>query len=189
MFALFALLAAAPAPTPVAALPACVIMAKDPASVAKRASKLDSLVFKVGAVDVKVCYGAPQLKGRKMIGGEAVPFGKLWRTGANEPTMLHTSGMLMIGKVMVPAGSYSIYSVPGEKDWEIIVNKSITQWGHESGYTDAVKAQEVGRTMVKAETGPSTEVLSFTAAPSAKDANALVLAWDTAKISIPLMAH
>jgi hypothetical protein len=188
MFALFTLLAAAPAPTP-AELPACVIMAKDPASVAKRASKLDSLVFKVGAVDVKVCYGAPQLKGRRMIGGEAVPFGKLWRTGANEPTMLHTSGTLMIGQLVVPAGSYSIYSVPGEKTWEIIVNKSITQWGAEAGYTEAIKAQEIGRTTVKAETGPSTEVLTFTAAPSAKDAKALVLAWDRAKISIPVMAH
>lgn len=173
---------AAPAP--------CVTMGTARMPLDKRASPLDSVSFTVGKAEVKVCYGRPALKGRKMIGGEGVPYGKLWRTGANEPTMIHTTGAIMVGTVMLKPGSYSIYSVPGEKEWEIILNSSITQWGHESSYTDEVKAKEVGRTKAKAETlSAPVEKLTFAVTPSDKDAKALVLTWDSAKVTIPLMAH
>src|SRR5690349_11479076 len=107
------LLSAAPQPAPAA----CIVMGM---KVEGRGSPLDSLSFKVGSADVKVCYGRPSAKGRTMIGGEAVPFGKLWRTGANEPTMIHTTGPLTIAGVAVPAGSYSLYTVPGPKTWSVI---------------------------------------------------------------------
>lgn len=192
MLFLLALAAAAPAPAAAtAAAPApCVTMMTDRMSLAKRASKLDSLSFKVGAAEVKLCYSAPQLKGRKMIGAEAVPYGKLWRTGANEPTMLHTTGTIMVGSVMLPAGSYSVYTIPGETSWKVIFNRSITQWGHESSYTAEVKAKEVGTTDAKAEkTAAPVEALTFTVTPNATNASAIVLSWDSAKVTIPVMAH
>ena len=190
MFALLALVAALPA-SPVVAAPApCVTMNAARMPLEKRASKLDSLTFAVGKTEVKVCYSAPMLKGRKMIGGESVPYGKLWRTGSNEPTMIHTTGMIMVGTVMVPAGSYSVYTVPGEQNWEVIINKSITQWGHESSYTDAVKAMEVGRTTVKAESNSApVERMTFSTVAKGNNTSALVLSWDSAKITIPVMAH
>lgn len=191
MLFLLALAATAPAPAAAAVAPApCVTMMTERMPLAKRASKLDSLSFKVGAAEVKVCYSAPQLKGRKMLGGEAVPYGKLWRTGANEPTMIHTTGTIMVGTVMLPAGSYSVYSIPGETSWKVIFNKSITQWGHESSYTAEVKAKEVGTTDAKAEkTAAPVEALTFAVTPNATNATALVLSWDSAKVTLPLMAH
>jgi hypothetical protein len=181
--------AATPAMAPVASTP-CVVMGADAAALAKRTSVLDSLEFKVGTSTVKVCYGAPLLKGRKMVGAAAVPYGKLWRTGANEPTMIHTSGAIMVGDLMLQPGSYSLYTVPGEKSWELILNKSITQWGHESGYNDKVKEMEVGRTTVKAESNATpVERMTFTAAAGPKSTTALTLTWDGAKVVIPVMAH
>jgi hypothetical protein len=90
----------------------------------------------------------------------------------------------VIAGVAVPAGSYSLYSVPGPDSWEIIVNKSITQWGEEHGYTDAVKAQEVGRGKVTPEK-LSAPVEEFTIT---SDAGGLILDWETTRVRIPVVA-
>lgn len=176
------LLSAAPLPAP----PACIVMGM---KVEGRGSPLDSLSFKVGTADVKVCYGRPSAKGRTMIGGAAVPYGKLWRTGANEPTMIHTTAPITVAGVKVPAGSYSLYTVPGEKSWQVIVNKSITQWGHEGRYTAEVKAQELGTgtATVEATTTP-VETFTISSAPGAGGATNLVLTWEKTKVSIPVTA-
>src|SRR3954466_7853229 len=113
-----------------------------------RKSPLDSLTFKVADQPVKVCYGRPSSRGRVMLGGEAVPYGKLWRTGANEPTVFYAPVALKVAGIAVQPGVYSLYTVPGASEWEIIVNRSISQWGKEDEYTHAVKAQEVGRAKV-----------------------------------------
>jgi hypothetical protein len=176
-----------PSPVPVADPNACITMNTEKLPLNKRVSPLDSISFKVEKSNVKLCYGRPSLKGRNMIGGEAVPYGKIWRTGSNEPTMIHTDGPLDIAGVKVPAGTYSLYTVPGEKEWEVIVNKSITQWGHESTYTPEVQAQEVGRGKVKPETLKApVEKLTFTAEPDAQKTKHLVLEWQTTKLAIPL---
>jgi hypothetical protein len=183
--ALAALLAA----TPLAAQApgGCITMNTEKLPLNKRVSPLDSLSFTVEKSSVKLCYSRPSLKGRTMIGGEAVPYGKIWRTGSNEPTMIHTTGPLDIAGVKVPAGTYSLYTVPNEKEWEIIVNRSITQWGHESSYTPEVQAQEVGRGKVKAETlKASVEKLTFTAEPNAAKTKQLVLEWQTTRVAIPI---
>ncbi len=190
MLLLAALVLAAPVtptPAPARAGDGCITMNTEKLPLNKRASPLDSISFKVEKSDVKVCYGRPSLKGRDMIGGEAVPYGKIWRTGANEPTMIHTTGPLEIAGVKVPAGTYSLYTVPGAKEWEIVVNKSITQWGHESTYTPEVQAQEVGRGKVKPETLKApVEKFTFTAEPNSTKTKSLVLTWQTTKIDIPL---
>jgi hypothetical protein len=153
----------------------------------KRKSPLDSLSFTVGGKRVKVCYGRPSLRRRQMLGAEAVPYGKIWRTGANEPTMIHTTGPITVAGLKVPPGSYSLYTVPGRTEWEVIVNRSITQWGEESGYTDEVKAQELGRANLKPEAlSAPVEQFTIRAEPAGGDAKALVLEWEKTRVRIPL---
>jgi hypothetical protein len=167
---------------------ACITMNTDHLPLATRQSPLDSISFTVGTAEVKLCYGRPSARGRTMIGGSAVPFGKLWRTGANEPTMIHTTGPLVIAGVAVPAGSYSIYTVPGEHEWSVIVNRSITQWGHESQYTDQVRAQEVGHgTAASASLTTPIETLLFRTEPAGNGVN-LLLEWERTRVTIPIAA-
>ena len=89
---------------------------------------------------VTIDYSAPSKRGRAIM-GELVPYGKVWRTGANAATTLTTEGDLMIGSVHVPAGTYTLYTIPGEKEWTLIVNKQTGQWG-----TNYDETQDLGRT-------------------------------------------
>jgi len=168
---------------------ACITMMTDRMPLASRQSPLDSISFTVGTASVKVCFSRPSVRGRTMIGGDAVPFGKLWRTGANEPTMIHTSGPITLAGIAVPAGSYSLYTIPGERMWQIIVNRSITQWGHESRYSDAVKAQELqphGMAMPSATTTP-VEMFSIRSEPQGSTVH-LILEWEKTRVDIPVEA-
>jgi len=183
-----ALLLLAPAPTPVAqASLACVTMNTDHLPLATRKSPLDSISFMVGTAQVKLCYGRPSANGRIMIGGANVPFGKLWRTGANEPTMIHTTGPITIAGVAVPAGSYSIYTIPDPKQWHVIVNRSISQWGHESQYTEQVKAQEVGHGFATPSV-LAAPVEQFTIREEAGTGGAvnLLLEWEKTRVTVPV---
>jgi hypothetical protein len=176
-----------PAPTPAGL--ACITMNTANLPLATRKSPLDSVSFTVGAADVKLCYGRPSARGRTMIGGENVPFGKLWRTGANEPTMIHTTGPLVIAGVAVPAGSYSIYSIPDPKTWHVIVNRSITQWGEEHGYTAAVKAQEVGQgTAESSALASPVETFTIRTEAGASGTVNLLLEWEKTRVTIPIKA-
>ncbi len=96
-----------------------------------RKSPLDSLTFTIAKQPVKVCYGRPSARGRTMLGGTDIPYGKLWRTGANEPTIFYAPIPLRVAGLNVPPGVYSLYTVPGPREWEIIVNRSTSQWGKE----------------------------------------------------------
>jgi hypothetical protein len=174
------------------ALPAADATAQDPcpyragAALDQRPSPLDSLTFQVDGQTVKICYGRPSARGRTMIGGEAVPFGRVWRTGANETTKIMTPVPISVGGIEVPAGTYALYTVPGESEWEIIVNRSHEQWGRENNYTDEVRAQEVGRATVKVQrlTEP-IETFTIRAEPQANGAM-LVLEWETTRVAVPV---
>lgn len=151
-----------------------------------RKSPLDSITFTVAKQPVKLCYGRPSSRGRTMLGGSAVPYGKLWRTGANEPTIFFTPVALTVAGIEVPPGAYSLYTVPTATDWEVIVNRSISQWGEESNYTDAVKAQEVGRATVKSER-VAAPVETFTIRTEGAGSGAtLVLEWEKTRVRIPI---
>jgi hypothetical protein len=153
-----------------------------------RKSPLDSLTFKVKNQPVKVCYGRPSSRGRVMLGGEAIPYGKLWRTGANEPTVFFTSTPLTVAGIAVAPGVYSLYTVPGRTEWEVIINRSISQWGREDQYNETVKAQELGRAKVKTETVKSpVETFTIRAEPDGSDAK-LVLEWEKTRVKIPVKA-
>ena len=162
-----------------------------------RLSPLDSLTFRVAGQEAKICYGRPSSRGRTMIGSPAIggavnqmgviPFGKIWRTGANEPTLLRTPVALVIAGVSVPAGTYSIYTVPGEAEWEIIVNRSYSQWGHEGSYTDDVRAQEVGRGNVSSErTESHVETFTIRAEDLPDGTVHVILEWERTRVRIPV---
>lgn len=157
--------------------------------VAKRVSPYASTVLDVAGQRAVICYGRPSARGRTMIGGAAVPYGKLWRTGANEPTILHTPVAVEIAGIPVAPGSYSIYTVPGKDVWTVIVNRSTSQWGHESAYTAEIQAQEAGRAEVEAEPlGDHVETFTIRSAPAGKDAVDVILEWEHTRVRVPVRA-
>ena len=118
-----------------------------------------------------------------------VPFGKIWRTGANEPTLLRTPVALSLAGVALPAGTYSIYTVPGVTEWEIIANRSYLQWGMESFYTDEIRAQEVGRGRVASEvTDAHVEMFTIRTEDSLDGSLRLILEWERTRVPIPVSA-
>ena len=151
-----------------------------------RSSPMGSLRFEVNGTRAKLCYGRPALRGRRMLGGSRVPFGKLWRTGANEPTTLISPTPLEIAGVRVPAGRTALYTIPGPESWELILNGSTRQWGIETEYTAEVRAHELGRAILPSQRGDSVERLTFSALPVQGDSTGLelLLAWETARLRI-----
>lgn len=87
---------------------------------------------KVGDATITISYSSPSVKGRK-IWGELVPYGKVWRAGANEATLFETDKSIKIEGKELPAGTYSIYAIPGETEWQIIFNTETGQWGVKRG--------------------------------------------------------
>jgi Protein of unknown function (DUF2911) len=77
---------------------------------------------------VTIDYSSPRMKGRKIF-GDLVPFGKVWRAGANEATTFVTDADLTVGGKAVPAGSYTLFTIPAESKWTLIVNKKTGEWG------------------------------------------------------------
>lgn len=150
-----------------------------------RASPYDSATVAVGEGTAKICYGRPSLRGREMIGGEAVPYGRLWRTGANEPTTLHVNVPARVAGLAVEPGSYTLYTIPQPGlEWTLIVNRSTSQWGHESQYTEEIEAQELGRAEVPVE-AMAEEVEQLTVRPADRRQGVL-LEWQNTRVFIPI---
>jgi hypothetical protein len=153
-----------------------------------RASPLAAVPMRFGdGHHAKLCYGRPSLRGRVMIGGDAVPFGRLWRLGANEPTTIHLDGPAELGDLHLLPGSYSLYAIPGDPVWELIVNSSTRQWGIESEYTAEVASHEVGRLRLVAEKiDRPVETLTVRAIGAGADGFDLVFEWQTTRLVVPL---
>ncbi len=105
---------------------------------------------------ITIDYSQPSVKGRS-IGAELAPFGKVWRTGANEATVFEISKDAKIEGKDLPAGKYGLYSIPGEKEWVIIFNKTWNKWG--SNYKESDDALRVNVTPGKADS--FTEKMTF----------------------------
>lgn len=166
-------------------------------AVAERKSPFDSVRIEVGGSVAEICYSRPAAHGRLIFGAAAeagaagsplVPFGKLWRTGANEPTILHLPFAAEVAGIQLQPGSYSLYTIPGEAEWTVILNRSTSQWGHEARYTPDVQAQEVGRAPVRTER-MEQHVESFTirSEPTSSGAD-ILLEWERTRVRIPVRA-
>jgi hypothetical protein len=144
-------------------------------------SPRDSTVQTVGEARVVVDYGRPSKRRRKEIFGALVPYGVIWRTGANEATHLRTDRDLMIGQLHVPRGTYTLWTIPERAQWTLIINRQTGQWGTEYDST-----HDLGR--VAMHVGSLPEPLEqFTIAIEAKkDSGILSMAWDTTQASVPI---
>ncbi|HMP29201.1 MAG TPA: DUF2911 domain-containing protein [Saprospiraceae bacterium] len=96
---------------------------------APQASPFATVTQKIGLTDAKIEYSRPSLKGRKMIGSALVPFGSVWRTGANGIPKITLAHDVTIGGKEVPAGTYGLITIPNLKTWTIILTKNANQWG------------------------------------------------------------
>ncbi|MBW3552597.1 MAG: DUF2911 domain-containing protein [Gemmatimonadetes bacterium] len=153
---------------------------------ADRASPYDSTTLSVGEGQAKVCYSRPELRGRTMIGGDAVPYDTLWRTGANEPTIIHLDVPAQIAGLRVEPGSYSLYTVPRQgEQWTVIVNRSTSQWGHEGRYSPEVRAQEVGRADVAHE-ATQAPIEQFTIRAMEGGDTGLLIEWQNSRVRVPI---
>jgi len=146
----------------------------------KRASPHETVKATIDGANVSVTYGRPYMKGRKVFGG-LVPYDQVWRTGADEATILETDKALMFGPLHVNPGKISLYSLVGEKEWKLVLNKQVGQWG-----TDHAAAQDLGRVAMKTEklTTPVEQFTISIAKNPAGKGGLLVMQWDTTKATL-----
>lgn len=127
---------------------------------------------------IAVDYGAPSMRGRKIVGG-LVPYDKVWRTGANEATGFTTDADLMVGNVAVPKGKYTLYTLPTQSGWKLIINKQTGQWG-----TVYNQDQDLARIDMKVEkTSAPVEQFVISLAPAGKG-GVLKLEWENTRASV-----
>ncbi|MGD9904672.1 MAG: DUF2911 domain-containing protein [Vicinamibacterales bacterium] len=146
----------------------------------KRASPHETVKGVVDGANVTITYGRPYVKGRKIFGG-LVPYGQVWRTGADEATILETDKMLMLGPLHLNPGKYSLYSLVDDKSWKLIVNRQVGQWG-----TEYTQGQDLGRVDMRVE-ALAVPVEQFTIAidknPAGKG-GVLTMQWETKKATL-----
>jgi hypothetical protein len=125
---------------------------------------------------ITIHYNTPHMRGRKIMGG-LVPYGQVWRTGANPATSFVTAVDLKIGSLSVPAGSYTLYTIPAEapSSWILILNKQTGQWG-----TIYKQDMDLGRTEMKLSKLPEPqEVMSISFEKTKADSTELHVKWET----------
>jgi hypothetical protein len=150
---------------------------------AERVSPLRETTFTLGGEEAKLCYGAPSARGRTVF-GELEAFGVPWRSGANEATALHLPVAAMVGDIDLEAGSYSIYTVPGEDEWGVVVNGTAERWG--IPISEEVRAADIGSFTVPRESTQMVETLTWAWEPEGEDSGHLVLLWETTRVPIPI---
>ncbi|MEM6325896.1 MAG: DUF2911 domain-containing protein [Bacteroidota bacterium] len=149
-----------------------------------RVSPNASVMQTIGTTNVTVHYGRPSVRGRDIFGG-LEPYGQVWRTGANEATTISFSAPITIGGTEVPAGTYSLFTIPEETSWTVILNSTAEQWGA-YGYDPA---QDVARTTVAVRAAPSETEQFEISFDSVTDTNAMmVMAWDDVVVQVALTA-
>lgn len=168
---------------------AALLLGQEAAAPAKkekqRASPHETASWVIAGKKVSITYGRPYKKGRQIFGG-LEPYGKVWRTGADEATTLTTEGDMMIGSLHVVAGTYSLFTIPEQNKWTLVLNKTAKQWG-------AFKydqAQDYGRTEMKLTKSPSVvEQLTIDIAKKGRDEGELKIMWDQTIASVSVMMH
>jgi hypothetical protein len=151
----------------------------------KRASPHESTTATIAGKKITIEYGRPYKKGRKIFGG-LEPLGKVWRTGADEATTFTTEADLMVGNLHVPAGTYGLFTIPNEKEWTLVLNKTAKQWGA----FKYEQSQDLGRTPMQVKTlSAPVEQLTISIEPKGKNEGTLKITWDQTEASVGLMVH
>ncbi|MEO9806462.1 MAG: DUF2911 domain-containing protein [Reichenbachiella sp.] len=144
----------------------------------QRASPAKVSEATVNGNNITIKYSSPSKKGRDIFGA-LEPYGKVWRTGANEATTIELSKDATVGGVAVKAGKYALFTIPGEKEWTVIINADAKQWG-------AFKydqSKDIGRFTTSPSTLSDT-VESFTI--DANDSGTVALSWDKTKVEFSI---
>jgi hypothetical protein len=130
---------------------------------------------------ITVDYSSPRAKGRKIYGG-LVPYGEVWRTGANEATAFVTTADVMVGGTHVPAGSYTIFTIPNKDKWTLVLSKKTGEWG--TNYPGP--ENDLARIEMKASALPAAAE-NFTIAFDKTSAGCtLRLDWETTRASVEI---
>ncbi len=136
---------------------------------------------RAGLTDITIEYSSPAVKGRP-IWGALVPYGEVWRTGANLSTQLTFSKDVTVGDAAVPAGTYAFFAIPTATTWTLILNKDNKQWGS----SDYKKELDVARVTVKPQAIPLREHLSYQVTNFTDDAASVDLEWEKVRVSLPV---
>lgn len=132
----------------------------------------------VGDGAMRIYFGQPSARGR-VVFGELVPFGVVWRTGANEATILETDIDLQIGGAQVPRGTYSLFSIPDQDHWTLVINRQTGQWG-----TIYDQARDFLRVPMTVEASDEhIEQLTFRF-----EAGELLIEWSRTRARVPVTA-
>jgi hypothetical protein len=151
-------------------------------SVKPRPSPLSIVSARYKDTYLKITYSQPHKRGRSVF-GSLVPYGKVWRTGANEATELTSTRDLMINGLVLKAGTYSLFTIPDQDTWTILINQDVGLWG---SYNYNAK-QDVLSFQVPVQALEGVVYEAFTIALEQKNNTAdLLLMWDKVKISIPI---
>ena len=136
--------------------------------------------YKVSDKNVKVIYGRPQLKGRSL--SELIPNGKQWRTGANEAVEITFYKNMQVAGTVIKAGTYTLSTIPGEKEWTLIFSSDLNVWG--SYFYN--KDNDVARIIV--ETSQAKDVLEAFSITFDDEGN-MFLGWDTLRVKVPMTVN
>ncbi len=136
---------------------------------------------KVNGANIKIDYSSPAVKNRKIF-GEMHPYGEVWRAGANEATVFETDKDITVEGKALPAGKYSIYAIPGEKEWSVIFNKQTGQWGvQRGGATTRDPAQDALVVKVKPKKTSLQERLVYEV-----NGKGFVLRWENTEVPVAI---
>jgi len=172
----------------VAAVAALLLLAPQmEADAQERANELPRLspnaevVQTIGISEIGLTYGRPSVRDREVF-GELVPFDRIWRTGADEATVIRFEDPVTIGGQEISPGAYALFTIPGEESWTVIINDEPDQWG---AYNyDAERT--VHEFTVEPEEAPYRELLTFTFDDVTHSEATLALHWETVRVPIPL---
>lgn len=149
-----------------------------------QASPKAKLETRVGLTDVELVYSRPGLKGRdKKIFGDLIPYGKVWRTGANESTKITFSEEVNVKGEPLPAGTYALYTIPGENEWTIIFSNKLELWG-DMGYNEEDDALRV--TVKPTAIAYPQETFTIDFSNYTSNSAELSILWDNTLVSIPV---
>jgi len=139
---------------------------------------------KFGLAQATITYSRPAKKGREIFGG-LVPYGEMWRTGANKAVELKLEGATMINNQKVEPGIYSIFTIPGAAEWTIVINKNTELWGT-GGYK---QEEDVMRFTVKSTTVSNTESFTIDFINVKEKSATVQIYWETTKVSFDIVSE
>jgi hypothetical protein len=143
-------------------------------------SQTATLEQRVGLTDIEVVYARPSARGRKVFGG-LVPYGEVWRTGANTSTKITFSTAVKFGTQELPAGSYALFSIPGDREWTVIFNKVVGEWG---AYTYKPDNDALRVKVSSAPLAEAVESFEIDISDIATESATLNLAWEKTRVPV-----